>query len=165
MATKASGSYTITSYQTPSGIPNGRCCGRINNFVLIGAITTDIYAVQWCQIAVPTVWPTPNTDDARSKQAGLETLSNAYGQVTAIADGDFFGYVFQERGITKFTYVGGELVFTVDVMEENRGCIRSGRMAQTENRIFFESDRGYHMLDFNSGQIVDIGYGKVDDSY
>jgi hypothetical protein len=73
--------------------------------------------------------------------------------------------VFQERGITKFTYVGGDVVFTVDTFEENRGCVRPGRMVQTENLIFFESDRGYHALDANSGQITDIGYGKVDDTY
>lgn len=165
MASKTSGNYTATTYAQPTGIPDGRCMGSINEFVFIGAISSDLFAVQWCAVGDASDWPTPVTDDARAKQAGKETLNNAYGHVTAIADGDFFGYVFQERGITKFTYVGGDVVWTVDVFEENRGCVRPGRMVQTDNLCFFESDRGFHMMDTNTGQISDIGYGKVDDTY
>lgn len=165
MATKTSGNYTATTYQTPSGMPDGKCMGRIGNFVLVGGLSTNRFAVQWCAIGDPTDWPTPDTDDARSKQSGLEELPNSLGHVTAIADGDFFGYVFQERGITKLTYVGGDVVFTVDTFEENRGVVRPGRMVQTENLAFFESDRGYHAINTGSGEIADIGYGKVDDTY
>jgi hypothetical protein len=166
MTSKVSGgNYTATNYVYKDTMPNGRCIGRVNEFLVVGALSTNEKAIQWCAVGDPSDWPTPATDDARSKQSGLQALPSSLGFVTAIADGDFFGYVFQERGITKMTYVGGDVVFTFDTFEEVRGCVRAGRMRQADGRIFFESDRGYHMMDANSGQIVDIGYGRVDDTY
>ena len=143
------GAYTVVS-----GV-SGRCVGRVNQFIVIG---TGAYTIRWCAIGDPTDWPTPATDDARSKQAGEQVLSPEYGWVTAIAGNDFFGYVFQERAITKMTYVGGDVVFAFDTFEEDRGCERSGMMVQVDDMAFFKSDRGYHML--QDGQIADSGYGS-----
>jgi hypothetical protein len=83
--------------------------------------------------------------------------------VTAISSGDFYAYVFQERAVTKMTYVGGDIVFAFDTFEEDRGCRRQGRMVQIDDKIFFQSDRGYHVLE--NDQITDIGFGAVDDNY
>lgn len=144
------------------------CCGTINNFVLIGnyneAGTFQRYAVRWCAIGDVTDWPTPDSADARSKQAGKETLLSEFGWVTAIAGNDFYGYIFQERAITKATYVGGDVVFTFDTFERGRGCIRTGRMAQIdENSAIFESERGVHVI--TNDVIQDVGFGVVDDTY
>lgn len=143
--------------------PLGRCVGTINQFVMVGALSTDPYSVQWCAIGNPTNWPTPNTDAARAVQSGTQRFPTQYGYVTEIANGDFFGYVFQERAVTKVTYVGGDVVFTFDTFEEDRGCEQSGKMVQVDDLMFFESDRGFHAL--QNDQISDIGYGKVEGTY
>jgi hypothetical protein len=161
MSSKISTGYSGSAYTVPTGIPSGRCCGRINNFIIIGALTTNRNAVQWCAVGDPSDWPTPATDDARSKQAGLQAMPPQYGPVTGIASGDFFGYVFQERAITKATYVGGDVVFAFDTFEEDRGCVRVGMLEQIDDLSFFKSDRGYHILE--NGQIADVGFGAVDD--
>lgn len=163
MASKVSTPYSASTYTVPTDIPQGRCVGRINNFIVIGSLTTNRYAVQWCAVGDPSDWPAPATDDARSKQSGLQSFPPQYGPVTAIGSGDFFGYVFQERGITKAQYVGGDVVFSFDTFEEDRGCVRAGRMEQVDDKHFFESDKGFHMLEHD--QIADIGYGIVDDSF
>jgi hypothetical protein len=54
-------------------------------------------------------------------------------------------------------------VFSFDTFEEDRGCTRQGRMVQIDDKVFFQSDRGFHVLEHD--QIADIGYGKVDKSY
>ena len=149
-------------------IKGAYCCGTINNFVLIGnyleGSNFQRNFVRWCAIGDPTDWPTPETSDARAKQAGKEELSAEFGWVTGIAGNDFYGYVFQETGITKVTYVGGDIVFTFDVIEPYRGCIRTGRMAQIdENSVIFESEKGAHLL--SNDVVTDIGFGSVDDTY
>ncbi|MEM6817207.1 MAG: hypothetical protein AAF578_00315 [Pseudomonadota bacterium] len=140
--------------------PIGRVCGLINQFVFVGHLETpdDPFSVQWCAIGDPTNWPTPNTDAARAVQAGTQRFPLEFGFVTAIASNDFFGYIFQQRGITKATYVGGDVVFAFDTFEEERGSV--GPVLQIDDMVFFESERGFHML--QNDQIIDIGFGKVD---
>lgn len=140
----------------------GVTCGTINQFVVIG-LADDRYSVQWCAIGDPTDWPTPNTDDARSKQSGKQSLPSKFGEVTGISGDDFFGYVFQERAITKMAYVGGDVVFTFDTFEEGRGCFQLNRYDRVDDLVIFESEYGYHAV--QDGQVLDIGYGIVDDSY
>lgn len=158
---KISPGYSATTY-TVSTLGGARCCGTVGRFI-VAAPASSAYDVRWCAIDDPTDWPTPNTDDARSKQAGQQPLSPEHGWVTAIAGNDFYGYVFQERAITKMTYVGGDVVFAFDTFEEDRGCERTGMMVAVDDMVFFKSDRGYHVV--QDGQVTDIGYGKVDDTY
>lgn len=150
------------SFVYTSNAPDGVVCGRIGNFILLSQLS-DEYTVQWNSINALTDWPTPNTDDARAKQAGQESLVAEYGKVTAISGGEFFGYVFQQKAITKFTYVGGDVVFRIETIDSTRGCIDYNRIAKVRDSVFFESEGGYHVI--TAGQVQDIGYGKVDDSY
>ena len=106
--------------------------------------------------------PIPGTDDARTKQAGQQTFPTEFGVVTGIAGNDFYMYVFQTSGITKGTYVGGDVVFSFDTFEEGRGCVRMGMIEQIDDMVVFESSRGRHILE--NDQIQDIGFGITDDS-
>ncbi len=151
------------SYTVPSNVPFGLCCATVRDFVVIGGLLTDRYSIQWSAIGDPTDWPVPNTDDARSKQSGQQSFPTKFGFVTAIAGNDFYMYVFQEKAISKGTYVGSDVVFSFDIFEEDRGCVRQGMMEQIDDLVAFESDRGRHLL--QNDQIADIGFGITDDSY
>jgi len=161
---------TLGTWSIPSGLSTYTgivTCATINQFVVIGNLITadadDKYAVQWCAIGDPTDWPTPATDDARTKQAGKQFLPSTFGQVQALAGGDFFGYIFQKTAITKMTYIGGDIVFAFDTIYEDIGCVDFNRVESLGEKVFFESARGYHVL--QGGRVVDIGHGKVDDTY
>lgn len=159
------GGISFTSNAT-SGQPALTCSGAVGQFVvggLAGKAANAPFTIQWCAIGDPSDWPTPGTTDARTKQAGSQVLSPRHGRITAIAGGDFFGYVFQERGITKMSYVGGDVVFSFDTFEEGRGCCDYGRITQADDLVFFQSSFGHHML--NADQVVDIGLGRVDKTY
>ena len=154
---------TIGEGTTSTPAPDGIVCGTIGNFVLI-SLASDELTMQWCAIGDASDWPTPLTDDARSKQAGSETFNGKYGLITGIVGNDFFGYVFQQKAITKATYVGGDIVFSFDTFEVGRGCFEYGRyVAIDENTTIFESEFGRHAL--SNGQVADIGHGITDDSY
>ncbi len=113
-------------YDTPSGgaftsaAESAVCCATVRDFVVIAPVS-DRYAIRWSAIGDPTDWPTAGTTDARTKQSGVQGFNNEFGQVTGIAGTDFTAYVFQERGIWKMTYVGGDIVFTFDNFETARG--------------------------------------------
>jgi hypothetical protein len=148
----------------------GLCCATVGDFAVIGGTrqsgggaNTIGHYIRWSAVNDPTDWPTPNTDDARSKQSGEQSFESRFGWVTAIAGNDFYAYVFQEKAITKMTYVGGDVVFAFDTFEEDRGCITMGRMTQIDDKVFFQSAKGYHVLE--NDQIADIGFGVVDETF
>ncbi|MHC4988926.1 MAG: hypothetical protein ACYTFX_10605, partial [Planctomycetota bacterium] len=156
-------SSTVKIIPTPETAIWGLCIAQVRDFAVLGGLMSDRYSIRWNALGDPTDWPVPNTDDARSKQSGQQAFPTQFGNVTAISSGDFYAYVFQERAVTKMTYVGGDIVFAFDTFEEDRGCRRQGRMVQIDDKIFFQSDRGYHVLE--NDQITDIGFGAVDDNY
>jgi len=149
---------TFTVGTTPKGI----CLATVRDFVVVGGLRGDEYSIQWCAIGDPTDWPTPATDDARSKQAGKQTFATRFGWVTGISGNDFYMYVFQTDAITKGTYVGGDVVWSFDTFEEGRGCVRQGMIEQIDDMVVFQSDRGRHILE--NDKITDIGYGLTDDT-
>ena len=159
---------TKPTYDTPAGsaftsaAEAAVCCATVRDHIFIAPVS-DRYAVRWNAIGDITDWPTPGTDDARSKQAGKQKFPNHFGEVTGISGNDFFAYIFQERAVWKATYVGGDVVYTFDSFEEGRGCHKVNRFARVDDTTFYESEFGYHAL--AADQVTDIGFGIVDDSY
>lgn len=141
----------------------GLCIAQARDFVVLGGLDADRYSIRWSAIGDETDWPTPATDDARSKQSGSQSFPTRFGYVTAIAGDDFSMIVFQEGAIHRADYVGGDVVWSFQTLDESRGCVRQGRMVKADDMIFFQSKFGYHVIKGN--QIADIGYGVVDDTY
>jgi len=158
MPSGPSGSPTGSSYIVPI-TEDALCCATVRDFVVIGGLSSDRYAIRWCAIGDPTDWPIPATDDARAKQAGSQSFQSRFGWVTAIGGNDFYMYVFQERAISRGTYVGGDVVFSFDTFEEDRGCYRQGKMVQIDDMYAFVSEKGNHLL--QNQEISDIGYGII----
>lgn len=145
--------------------PKARQIGVINRFVVVGDTSDgtngDVPSrIQWCAIDDPTDWPTMGTADARSKQSSEQFLDASYGAVTAITGGQFYGLVFQQRAVTRLTYVGGDTVFQVEVIDKNRGCWAPQSMIQVGSRVYFLAADGWYMTDGQT--IVGIGTGRVD---
>lgn len=151
-----------------AGASKARQIGVINRFVMVGDTEDGTngavpYRVHWCAIDDPTDWPVIGTADARSKQSGEQFLDASYGAVTAISGGQFYGLVFQQRAITRFTYVGGDVVFQVETYEKSRGCWAPQSMMQVGNRVYFLASDGWYMTDGQT--VVSIGDGKVDKTF
>ena len=147
-----------------SAAPNARQLGVIGRFLVAGDIDQGSgalpYVVQWSSIDNPIDWPTPGTSTARARQAGEQYLQAEAGAVTAIAGGQFWGLIFQRRAVTRFTYVGGDIVFQVDNFERSRGCWVPRSHIQVGNISYFWSHDGVYATD---GQNVrPLGDGRVD---
>lgn len=158
------GGSSFTTLALSGTSPRGRCIGVINRFLMLGDLDgvsgTLPTAVQWSAIGDSRTWPPINTTAARTVQSGLQTLPAKYGAVTAIASGQFFGLVFQQRGISRFTYIGGDVVFQVQDYERTRGAWFPNAMTQVGGLSYFIATDGFYVTD---GQTVTpIGDGKVD---
>ena len=137
--------------------------GVINKFVFAGnleATLGGISAVQWSAFDNPNDWPTPGGASANAVQAGRQILNPFYGKVTAITGGEFWGLVFQQRAITRFTYEGGDTVFQVQTFDRNRGAWAPQSVIQIGETVYFLASDGFYMTDGQS--VKSLGHGKVD---
>lgn len=61
--------------------------------------------------------------------------------------GGEFGVVLQEGGLTRMTFVGGDLRFTFDKIEGSVGCIAADSVVQYKGKTFYLSDEGFQIFD------------------
>jgi hypothetical protein len=130
------------------------------NQVVLGYINDGgtIYPqrVQWSKINDPETW-TPAIAD----QSGFQDMPYRNGAVTQVVGGDYIT-VFQERAITRGTYVGGDQIYLWDEVVKGIGCaIPSSVVAAGD--IFFISRDGFKR--FNGSSVLPIGHDRVDSTF
>lgn len=162
--TSTTGSFAALS----SEAPKARQIGVINNFVIVGD-TDDTangvvpYRTEWCAIGNASNWPTPGSASALALQSGEQFNNSAFGAVTGIAGFQFYGLVFQQRGINRYTYVGGSEVFQIQAIDTSRGCWAPQSLVQVGQLCYFLAADGFYVTD---GQMVKpIGSGVIDKTF
>lgn len=145
--------------------PKARVLAAVRNFVMAGDILDgtdgDVpWRVRWSAIDESQDWPLPGTNDAYAKQADEQDLRAEDGAVQAIVGGEF-GLIFQEKAITRATYVGSPIVFQMDRIDSTRGAISPGSVINVGRLCYFLARDGFFVTD-GAGDSVSIGHGKVD---
>jgi hypothetical protein len=158
--------YTIGSSSAfadlSASAPNARYISGLRNF-LVGVNTqdsTDGYVpvrVRWCAFGDPTTWTVSATT-----QADFQDLDASFGWCKQIVGGEY-GVVFQERAITRMTYVGSPIVFQFDRVEENQGTQAPGSVIKFGNYIAFLGLDGFRI--FDGSQSIPIGANKIDKTF
>ena len=146
--------------------PVASAVGTVGRFVILGDLEASggverEHNIQWCAIDDPTDWPTPGSADAQGKQAGLQQLNKSFGSVTGIWGGDQYGIVLQQGGMTRMTYIGGDVVWQFDEFSKTHGCICPNASIMINDVLYFPSQSGF--VATNGAEIVPIGKDKVDD--
>lgn len=129
----------------------GDTCGRIGpHFLIAQGRELRISAFN-----NPTDYvPAPDT------QAALAILDQRGGLCQAIVGGTDVGVIFQERMISRMTYVGGATAFQMDPVEFNRGCLGPLAVARLGRLMFYASEEGIFI--FDGVQSTPIGANKID---
>jgi hypothetical protein len=145
--------------------PNARHIGVVGRHVVLGDTEDGTngavpFRIQWCRIDDPTEWPVPNSADALAKQAGEQFMPSVAGAVTGIVGNDQFGIVFQRSGISRMTYVGGDLVYQFDNFEKTRGAAYPNAIVEVGKLVYFIAADGFYVTDGVS--VRPIGEGKFD---
>lgn len=142
--------------------PKARYITTIRSFVLVGN-TYDASdgnvpnRVRWCGLGDPTSWPVSATT-----QADYEDLDVSKGWVRQVVGGEY-GVVFQERAISRMTYVGSPAVWQFDEVESGKGTMSPGSVIKVGNIIFYLGLDGFYAFDGN--QSIPIGANKVDKTF
>ena len=136
----------------------------LRNFLMTGDIIDGVdsfpYRVRWSAINDGADWPVPGTSDAEEKQAGEQDLPSIFGRVRAIR-GSEYTLIFQDKAITRASYVGAPIVWQFDTIDRERGAISASAVVQVGRQVFFIAEDGFFVTD-GTGASRPIGYGKVD---
>jgi hypothetical protein len=87
----------------------------------------------------------------------------AAGWVQRIVGGLEYGLVFQQRGITRMSYAGGETIFQFDSIDRKRGTPIPNSVIGHGRMVYFISEEGFFVTD--GTQSYPIGANQVDRTF
>jgi hypothetical protein len=131
----------------------------VRDHLVLGHLTGEPNAVQWNSIGVIGDWPTPGSAEALAEEAGKQYLPASLGGVMAVVGMEEFGLVFQDYGITRMTYQGGNTVFAFDTYDRHRGLMTRPTPVVVGNLVYYYLRRGgFFVTDGFSVRRLDEGY-------
>ena len=142
--------------------PRARHIATIAAFLVMGNTSDAVDGAQpdrlwWSAFRDPT-----DADPDSATQSNFIPLVGG-GAIQRIVGGAEYGVVFQERQISRATYVGGGTgspIFDVVPIDRRRGTPFSGSVAARGREVYFYSEDGFHY--FDGSQSVPIGAQRVD---
>ena len=145
-----------TNFADVTAAPIGSVLGVIGQFLMVGDLTTGPfpYRVQWSGVGDPTNWPTPLTNAAIAAQSGQQDLTQEFGRVLGIAGFPQYGVILQQQGLTRVTYVGGDVVFRFDPYEFKRGVVARNAWVKHGSLVYFIAEDGFWVTDGSSTQAI-----------
>jgi hypothetical protein len=124
-----------------SGAPTATDVATVRDFVFAAGINGNKQLVGWSAFNDSTSWPM----DGITNQSDQQPLPDG-GEAVAIVGGEY-GIILQKKAIRRVTYVGGDVIFQIDVISPEVGCIAQGSVCNAGRLIFFISERGFEMCD------------------
>jgi len=129
----------------------------INSFVVLSGIINLPQRVQWSALNDITGW-TAGTD-----YSDYQDLPDG-GPIQGVVGGEL-GIIVQQTSIRRMIYQpGSDVVFSIDRLANNVGCIAPHSITYINDRMFWLSRRGFVMAT-QSGQVQFIGREKVDRTF
>lgn len=148
-------STAATQFADLAGSPGtAKFISTYGEFVFLGALGSSGMAIKWSALGNSEGW-TPGTG-----QSDEQEFADG-GNITGFATTKAALYVFQDKCIRRVYYVGGDVIFTIDKIVENIGCIEPNSLVQYGQHCFFLAEDGWYMWDFES-QPVAIGNERFD---
>lgn len=142
--------------------PQARYIAVVRDFV-VAANTYDAtdgsvpFRVRWPAIGDPTDWTVSSTT-----QADYQDLNSSHGWVNGIVGGEY-GIIFQERAVTRMTYVGSPSVFQFDEIEAGYGTNAPGSICKIGTLIAYLGEDGFYIFDGTSSS--PISHNKVSKTF
>lgn len=133
--------------------PQARHIAVVRDFVVLGNTATSPNQIVWSGFNNSAQWT------AGINQSDAQTLQD-YGAVQKIIGGES-GVIFQQRAITRMTYVGPPLYFQFDTIEIDRGLVAPGAICPIGNSAFYKALDGFYSFDPVNGS-QPIGNAKFD---
>jgi len=146
----------------PGNPPVASLVCRVREHVVLGGLTSNYYAIQFGKIGDPETWPTPGGASALANQAGLRDMPHELGIITQLVGGEKFGLIFQVSGISRMTYVGGNVVWQIDTFERARGSGFRNSAKMVNGWCYFANALGFFRTDGH--QVENLSEGRIQDA-
>lgn len=130
-----------TAFSAVQDAPAGRYLRRIGNFLFMGSAEGDAFRIRWSALNDPTDWET-----SINSQGGGEVMPLDLGAVTGFGD-EQYPTVFQERGVSRLSYEGGDVIFAIERADEERGCVAPDSIQSIGQRVFLWTQDGPSIWD------------------
>jgi hypothetical protein len=158
--------YTLASSSAfanlSAGAPKARYTATIRNFLAVANTFDSVdgnvpHRVRWSALDDATDWTVSATT-----QADYQDLNASNGWCRGIVGGEY-GVIFQERAISRMTYVGSPTIWQFDEVETGKGTMASGSIIKVGNFIFYLGLDGFYV--FDGSKSTAIGANKVDQTF
>lgn len=134
--------------------PVAKRCARVGDFLMLGNTATGVNFIEWSAFNNPAgAWAA-----SRLTQAGSAGLPTEYGAVQRIMGGRY-ATVFQQRGISRLTYVGPPVVWRADPVSKDRGAVAPFAVVSIGYLSYFLSQDGFFVT--NGSSVEPIGTQRV----
>jgi hypothetical protein len=131
--------------------PTTEILAVVKDFLVGGIYNGDVMTLVWSGQNNAEYW-TPG-----QRQSDYSTLPTG-GRINGILSGEY-GIILQRDRIMRMDYVGGNVIFEINEVSSNIGCVTVHSVAQWGAVGFFYSDEGFMMW---NGAPVPIGRELVD---
>lgn len=139
----------------PGSPPTAKRCARIGDFLVLGNLSTDPAGIAWSAFNSPATSWAPS----RLTQAGSAALDPDRGQVQRVVGLGRSGLVFQERSVSRMTYVGPPTVWRLDEVARDRGAVAPFSVVTLGFLTYFLDKDGFFVT--NGAEFAPIGSSRV----
>jgi len=139
--------------------PKARHLGVVREFVVLGNTSDGTDGIKPERVWWSGINDATDFTPAASTQCDFQDIPEG-GWVMRIVGGVEYGLIFQERRISRMTYVGSPLVFRIDAIDRKRGTPISGSVIGHGRNVFFISEEGFMVT--NGQNTTPIGDNRVD---
>jgi hypothetical protein len=158
----------ISDLNIAPAVPRARHVGVIDNFLVMGNIYDPVIgnqpgAISWSAINNPLSWPTRGQPGAVAVQSDKQVLEGNGGWVQAVVPGSEVGAIFQENAVWRMDYAGGDVVFSLNRVEPNRGLLIPGLAVPVGRWVFYLSEDGFYLFDYTSSK--PIGKDRINTTF
>lgn len=130
----------------------------VRGFVWLGNLLGFPNRVRWSGLETPTDFTVGTNQSDFNDMVGDGYL----GQVRKIVGGEN-ATIFMDNGIFLATYVGGDLIFTIDQIVFGNGTVASGSVVSYGGLSFFLGNDGFYML--SGTTLIPIGADVVNRTF
>ncbi len=134
--------------------PRAKFAVQFRDFIWLGYTENSPFQAFWSSINNAEGW-TPGTD-----LCDFQTFPDG-GYLRGFVPGEVL-LIFQESKIRRASFVGAPIIFQIDVIQEELGCLEPGSIVKVGSRAYFLALDGFHVID-QLGQEAQISEGWVND--
>lgn len=142
------------AFSAVAGSPNAKYMQDFREFLFVGQVSSNPARIQWSAFNDPTDWVV----NPGVTQADFNDMPAELGAVQGLAGGQYIK-VYQRRGVSRGTFVGGATIFRFDVMDRSKGLLAPKSLVSTGVLDFFLSDDGFNV--FDTQRVINIGDDRV----